>query len=1124
MCRRFTILTILWVAAFGIQGQVPSVLSTGVWYKFSVVSDGVYKIDYDALQKAGFSPAQINPANIRLFAADHGMLPQSNAAPRQNALIEIAITVTGQSDGKFDTGDEILFWGEGPDSESYNTTRKIFNHQKNIYSDKNYYYLTVGSQAGKRMGQAADVAGSNPIITTYDDLGYYETDQYNILKSGREWFGEQFDSKTDITVRFNTPGITAGSSIKFVSSVMAQSYTGNSSFNISFNDVSIGSQTIPPIPNAQYTAKGAVAQDTLILSADAVSAPGRTSQDIRYQYAKAAGTSIGYLNNFQITFTRDLKFYGSPTFFQAAQSLANPASQYRVDAFPSNGVIWDVTNSFAPKIQAFTPEQNIASFSSPGDSLRRYVIFTDDKVPVAVRESAVSNQNLAGLSCPDMLIITHPNFRKDADRLAAHRQSFNHISVTVVNVDQIYNEYSSGKLDVTAIRDFVHDIASRTGSGLDNLLLIGRGSYDYKNRVLGNTNFIPAYESRNSLDPLATYSSDDYYTFLEAGEGEWPEDPAVNSSMDIGVGRIPVTATQQLSDVVDKIIEYETSPKGFGPWRQQIVFTADDGDTNIHQSQADQLATSIDTNHPEEITKKIYLDAFKQVTLPTGQFSPQAHEALERAVDHGAVIVNYTGHGSEEVWMQERVLDPDLIKKWQNGPRYPLFVNATCEFGRQDDPFQISSGENLLFRKAGGAIALVSTARPVNSGTNFELNKSFYSALFQTSNGQYRELGAIFRDTKNNSQSGVSNRNFSLIGDPYLHLAFPQNQVVITQSRTLTNSDTLKALSDVVITGEIRRGGVKRNDFNGDVDVTVLDRPVAVTTLGDENAPFRYNDWSNAVFRGKASVNNGSFTLRFTMPIDLEDLVANGKIAAYAQNGIENASGSKVIPMGGDEPDAPSDATAPDMMLYIGDTTFVNGGVAGPNTTLIAHLHDTHGISLSGNNDIVATLDDSLKYVVNEYYSASKDDFTKGTVSFPIYDLQKGSHHIVVEASDTYGNRSSSRIEFIVPEEGIVISEFYNYPNPFSSLTQSTILGFTHNRPGESLEAVLVIYDLAGNLVDTQQYTIAESFSHVTLAEWTGVNGNGNKLSNGIYLGKLSVRSLLDGSKNEQITKLIILN
>ena len=1114
-----------------LPAQTPSVLDSGHWFTFSVAANGLYKIDYSSLKKAGFDPEHLDPRNLRLYGAGTGMLPQANDAVRINHLQELAIMVQGESDGKMDKQDYLLFYGQGPDAYTFNTPKSIFFYQNNLYGDKNFYFLTLNVQPGKRMVTAQNLGNNFPVINEFDDFGFYETDKYNILKSGRDWFGEQFDEKTEITVRFDFAGIVDNSSIKIVSAVMAQAYSSPSSFKVSFNSNLVMEQVLDPIANTQYAIKGSQLTDTITINSNTVSATSQSAQDIHYQYLKSSsGTSIGYLDYFLLSLKRKLALYGNQTIFTSQQSLNNAISLFDVGSTSQNSIIWDITDPFRSKVQSFALNVDHATFAVPTDTLRNFIVFSIDKIPLPVLESTVSNQNLSGMASPDLLIVTHPDFMSEALRLASHRQAHNQISVAVVTTQEIYNEYSGGKQDITAIRDFVKELYTRPGSGLHNLLLFGRCSYDYKNRVLSNTNMVPTYESRNSLSPLETYSSDDYFAFLESTEGEWTENPSQDNTMDVGVGRLSVTNIQEAKDVVDKLIDYDDNEKGFGVWRQKVVFVADDGDYSIHQSQADQLAVSIDQNHPDFITKKIYLDAFKQIMTPLGQTSPDTRDAIDRSLESGAMIVNFTGHGSEEQWMQERVLDGDLIKGWKNGPKYPLFVTATCEFGRHDDPFQISSGEKLLLQKNGGGIGLVTTARPVNSSTNFELNKAFYDALFLKMGTAYRDLGAIFRDTKNNSLSGVANRNFSLIGDPSMKLALPENEVFINQIKTAMNTDTLKALSSVVIKGEIQRSGLKRSDFNGEVEAILFDRPVSFTTLVDtvdKNIPFTFLQWSNIIFRGKASVVGGHFQLQFVVPKNLESNIGLGKLNLYADNGVENASGSITAKVGGAETIFPPDNTPPKVNLFIGDTTFVNGSVASPNTILITQLADAHGIAVSGytgTDNLTATLDDSTIFILNEYYTAAKDDFTHGTADFPLKGLQKGKHHIVVQVSDTYSNRTSASIDFVVTDRGILVSDFYNYPNPFASFTRSTIFGFTHNRPGEDLDVELSVFDLMGQLVDLRQYSISSSFSHVTLAEWDGANAAGNKLMNGIYLGKLSVRSLLDGSKNEQITKLIIVN
>jgi Peptidase family C25 len=1100
-------------------------LSLGKWYKFSVTRDGVFKIDYNLLKKAGINPDEINPKTLQLFGAGTGMLPQKNSAPR-NSLSELAISVQGEEDDKFNNGDFILFFGQGPDNYRFDVTKDIFWYENNLFSEKNFYFLTVGTATGKRLADESNIVSATgfPVINEYDDLGYYETDQYNELKSGRDWFGEQFDAKTEIIVRFDLPGIVENSSIKMVSNVMAQSFNG-SSFNVFFNDVPVVEQAVDIISNTTYGIKGKEAIDTISFSAASVSAPSRSNQDIKYQYSKAAsGKSIGYLDYFLFSFKRKLAIYGNQTIFSGSKSVVNPVSTFEIASGPTK--IWDVTDPWNSKNQLFNSSAANASFSVATNSLKRFVAFKEvDLAPFF--ESEVPNQNLSEMSSPDLLIVTHPDLKSEALRLSTHRQNHSKISTQVVTTAEIYNHYSGGRQDITAIRDFAKDLYNRSGNGLNNLLLFGRCSYDYKNRVLANTNLVPTYESKNSLSPLETYSSDDYFAFFEPNEGEWNESPTQNHSMDIGIGRLSVKNKTEAKDVVDKLIDYDINQNSFAPWRKNVLFVADDGDFNIHQGQADQLAAKIDLDHPELNIKKIYLDSYAQIEKPSGQISPDANESLNNAVKSGASIVNFTGHGSEQVWMQERVLDDVMIKGWKNAPQYPLFVTATCEFGRHDDPGQISSGEKVLLQKKGGGIGLVTTARPVNSSTNFTLNKAFYDALFTKSNGNYRDLGAVFRDTKNNSVSGVANRNFSLLGDPSMKLTLSDNEVKITEMKTLSNSDTLKALSRVSVKGEILQKGIRWTDFSGELEATLFDKEEAFMTRGDENPIFTYKLWDNALFRGKASIINGSFAFEFVMPKNIDQQTGLGKMILYANTrDLKDAQGSLTnFKIGKSETNPAPDSKAPGIELFMGDTTYLSGGLVGPNTTLVVRLEDENGINISKrdkNHNLTALLDDSITFVLNEYYVSDKNDYSHGLAQFPLTDLKKGKHSVTVGASDTYNNRSTGKIDFVVTDGNqIVIDNFVNYPNPFSDYTT---LEFVHSRVGEDLDAVLTIYDMTGQLMDIREFNIPVSQYRVTLDTWDGKDTRGNKLGTGVYLAKLSVRSLLDGSKNDQFTKLIILN
>jgi hypothetical protein len=477
--------------------------------------------------------------------------------------------------------------------------------------------------------------------------------------------------------------------------------------------------------------------------------------------------------------------------------------------------------------------------------------------------------------------------------------------------------------------------------------------------------------------------------------------------------------------------------------------------------------------------------------------------------------------------MQEQVLTETIVLNWKNSPEYPLFVTATCEFGRNDDPFIISSGERILLQPKGGGIGLVTTARPVNSSTNFTLNRAFYTALFLKENNKYRDLGSIFRDTKNTSISGVSNRNFSLLGDPSMTIGFSNKEVVIDEIKTTTGSSTLKGLSQVKAKGQLKEAGTKLANFNGEVFITLYDKPIVEITKGSEGtSPFTYSQWDNVLFSGRASAINGNFEVNFVMPRNVDAIPSTGKLSLYATASNQDAFGySSNFLVGGLEPSPTPDNTPPEITLFLGDTTYVAGGVVGPNTNLVARLFDESGLNTTSfipTNNMVALLDNQYRFVVNDYYISEKDNYKKGLLIYPLDTLKKGRHSLSLTVSDTHNNTSTKTIEFVVSDGNqIQISEFYNFPNP---VTESTRFRFTHSRPGEDLVATIVVYNSQGQIVHSQEHDVKESQYQVTLDEWNGENPDGRKLSNGLYIARLFVRSVTDGSNNELASRLIIMN
>ena len=1116
------------------QNPGASALSNGDWYKLAITEEGVYKIDRAFLESVGLQPDQIDPRLLSIYGNGGEMLPQVNSAPRSSDLIENAIFVSGENDVRFDQNDYLLFYAEGPDLLNYEPAVGAFEYQKNLYSDTTFYFLTLGSTAGKRIVSQENLGHGFTQIKQFTDVKVYENDIENILSSGREWYGEKFiGSDTKNFIFDNFSGLHAEGELLLLSSVMAQS-NGQASFSISLNGNELGVQEPGTIGSATYAAKGRNKIDTFRVDASQLG-PATNSYDITLTFVPGgSGKSDGYLNFLLLQIERELKLYGKHTIFRSPQSLGQPQSTYVMGDAVADLTIWDITNPESILEQQYDLIGSEAIFGASSNDLKEFLAFSGNDFPKPSFSGSVANQNLRGDLTPELVIISYPEFRTEAQRLADFRSQHDGLATKVVSPSEIYNEFSSGAQDVTAIRDYLKYIFEQGGEQLRYVLMFGRCSYDYKEYTRDNTNFVPTYQSRNSLHPIFSHSSDDYFGFLDADEGVWDEDLSGSGGhlLDIAVGRLPLTTNEEAKVVVDKLINYSSNHNTLGSWRQDIYYIADDGDFNLHQRDADLLADLVDTAAVTYNVRKIFLDAFPQEKTANGESAEAVNQAIDEAIKQGALIVNYTGHGSEFRWAEETILNNNMIQNWENFDQLPLFVTATCEFGRHDDPQRISGAEILITQPKGGAIGLVTTARPVFASKNFILNKAFYQAAFKPINGEQPRLGDIFKATKNDSYDIVANRNFALLGDPSMKLAYPQHQLAINSIEDAQGNsiDTLSALSLVTVKGEVQDGqGNRINSYGGIANVTVFDQETDLQTLGTEGSSvFSFQERQNVIFQGESAIENGSFKASFVVPKNISYRLNNGKISLYARNNdnLEDAGGADAeILIGGTNKNAPLDNTPPTIALFIDDTSFVTGGTSGPNPVLLAKLSDENGINISNvglGQNILATLNGETSFILNDFYQASLDDYTSGWVTYSIDNLDKGTYQLNLKAWDVYNNSNNVSIEFIVTDnENIALQRVLNFPNPVDQQTQFVI---DHNRPGDRLEVTISIYDNHGSLVDTLQLTYNNSPASLKGMFWDGTNGKGRRLEAGLYVYKVQVRSLTNGDKNQEYQKLVLIN
>lgn len=1104
-----------------------SVLASGDWYKIRVNETGIYRLTYSELEQMGVDVASVDPRNLRLYGNGAGMLPESTDEPVLTDLHENSIIVVGESDGVFNPGDYILFYGQSPVKWEYQELSQSFRHKVNIYDDYTYYFITSDLGPGKRIGQqnpASDEA--DQFINTFNDYSYHEVDEVNLIGTGRKWYENAFELNSDFQFELEVPGLVTTEEVVLRTALLARSEI-DSYFKVYADDDLLGNVYIDRVYNSSnedYAKEGSLL-DTYF--------PVSSKIDILIEYNETTTSSKGWLDYVELSYTRDLIFTGSQMPFRSVQTLGNPdIAEFRIGN-PVDGLrIWNVSDPFNVKEVNGQLQSGAYKFILETGSLLEFIAFDESAYKQEEFVEKVDNQNLHAISNVEFVIVSHPDFLTEAERLAQFHRVQDDMPTEVVTTEQVFNEFASGAQDVSAIRNFMKHIYDQSdpGSEPSYLLLFGDASYDYKDRVEDNTNYVLSWESSESLSSLRSYVTDDFFAKLDGGEGY-----ASNGNLDIGVGRIPVFTKSQAVAAVDKIEHYASfSAKVMKPWRNYVCFVADDEDGNLHVQQAEQLAEFVETNVKDLNIDKIYLDSYEQESTPSGQRYPAAHAAVNERVEKGALVLNYTGHGGELGLAHEQILNNSDIQGWRNLDNMPVFITATCEFSRFDDPKRTAAGEYVILNPNGGAIAMFTTTRATFASPNLTLNKKFYKYAFKKINGEYPRLGDILRLSKNETGANEANvKKYALLGDPALRIAYPKDSVAvlkINDYQVNELSDTLKALARVNMEGSIYDcAGNKLTAYNGILFTTVFDKASEITTRGqdDHSFPMKYHLYKNVIYNGKVPIENGDFSLTFMVPKDIAYKFGYGRISFYARDDNGDATGYfEDIIVGGYNDDAVQDLAGPEVDLYMNDTNFLNGGYTGENPILLAKVHDENGINTVGNgigHDIVAVLNGKSDdpFILNDYYESDLGDYRSGSVEYPLFDLEEGRHTIYLKIWDVFNNSSDASIDFVVaPTSDFIVENIMNYPNPFFD---ETSFMFEHNMAGQEIDVTIYIFSMQGKLVQELSTRVMSPGYTSTPLSWNGNSTNGSRLPRGMYIYRISAQTQ-DGRKAENNGKLIILN
>ena len=1094
-----------------------SVLASGNWNKIAVNEDGIYKLTYDQLKSMG-----VDPTNVSVFTKTAGMEP-GLIANYVDDLKEIPI---------YDGGSYILFYGQGTTTWKYNSVIDRFEHDQHLFWNENYYYITSDAGEAKRISQSiksTDTATKE--YTSYVDYDYYEPDEYNIARSGREWFSKPVLSGNKIshTLSFtNALSTDAKATVR----VLGQSVKNDNFLTIKVNGQQkdritlqeSGSSSTKNIAN--YTIKSYTFT------------PTGNDVNIEMLYSCNENLAKGYIDYFTIEGISDLKLNNNFLFFRN-RATDDEFVSYKIKNTFANTQIWDVSNIYDVKKMPISFSNGISTFKSEGNKIIEYaavnVDANDFKSPKIIGKA--NNQNLHGIKVPEMVILTHKDFISVAEKLANIHKMRDNMDVFIVTQEEIFNEFSGGKADVTAIRWFMKMLYDRSADTdkFKYLLLLGDGSYNNRMYEVGKPNVVQpskimTYQSIESIYGASTYVSDDYFGLLDDNEGNTNIISTTTGEtnidkydkVDIGIGRIPINTIQEGEDVVFKIDTYLSNKKR-GTWKNRVCLVADDEDNNIHAVDADKLAEKIRIENPNLGVKKIFIDAFQQIKESNGHSYPDAKKLSNQYLDEGVLIWNYTGHGNPTSLSGEKMMYISDIMNMNNLSNLPVWVTATCDFCPYDHNDELSAGETVLLNPLGGGVALFTTTRLVYSSSNYQISKNFYSYIFNSdSQGKKLKIGDVTKLTKQVTGTGANKRKFVLIGDPALHLIHADvTREIITDSINGQDisvfTDTLQSLSEMTISGYIAKtDGSVDTDFNGTLYPIVYDKISNITTLDNDNdgVTMDFEMWNSLLFSGKTEVKNGRYTFSFILPKDMDYTSGKGRIEYYATSeNIEVNGHYEDFYLGGFKENFTSDNQGPEIKMYMNTPSFSNGDEVNTSPMLIANISDDSGINTSGNSighDITIKLNNDPNTIetINSSYTTAIGDYTKGTVLYSLKDLKEGEYTLTLKVWDIQNNSSSSDVKFVVKNDAIPdIESVYCYPNPVSiSSGKDVTFVLAHDRPEKTLTVNLHIFDISGRMIyHSSDYSYSQS--NELYFNW---NPSEEYISPGLYLYSISID---DGNK-----------
>ena len=1076
-----------------------SVLSKGKWVKVEVTETGIQYIDNTTLRAMGFSA----PEKVNVYGYGGCVIPENLNSPDDLPMLPAINTELG-----------LIFFGKASVDWELNTEgNTLYRHMSHPYSDKSYYFLSDDSEESKSVKSISIPGEAKDTLSEFKERLVHEQDLFMPMTSGRLILGEDFRSVTSRNFKFDLPGNSGG--VKITTAFGCKTSSGIPTLVFTANGKQLNATTSDRLP---YT------ESKLVVTTKTIKEIAITDEflDLNIKFNGSGNVSFAGLDYIEVEYTRKLKIKGEQLYFYLCPK---ETSYVRVENAEEETVIWDVTEACFPRlVECIRNGKEIIFKSEAG--YHEYIAFNPTSLKNSINnyESTI-NQDIHSLPAPDMVVIAPQEYHTAAQRLVNLHKKTDGLQLLVLTPEEIYNEFSCGKPDVSAFRKMLKMWYDRAGGREGGYplycLIMSRPTYDNKSvsSQVRNCGYprVPIWQSPTGDSESTSYSTDDYIGMLEDVEGNFN---IATATINVAVGRMPFKNIEEATRMMDKLEAYLMNPE-YGSWRNSVMVIADDQDRGVHIEQAESVIETMkrEGKGKDVVYEKLYLDSYPLEYTGVGASYPLARERMMKRWNDGLAFINYIGHANSKSWGHEGLLTWKDITSMKN-KHLPFLYAATCDFLRWDED-EISGGEALWLLPNSGIIGMICPSREVVISTNGIINKITSKYIFKNDrNGLPLSMGEIMRRGKNESNSGTNKLRYGYLGDPSLRLPWNNNFIKIEQiNGTAVNQEEempeLTARSNVNLIGCIEDGeGKIIENFNGIFEVVLYDAEKTITTNGNgkDGVEMVYNDRKTKLFTGKTKVTAGKWEIDFMMPGEIENNFSPALFSMYGfdEEGREATGSYSDFYVYGYDENSPEDYEGPKILeFYLNHPNFINGSEVSPDPILYAKFYDESGINVSesgiGHNMIIEIDGNTYRDDLAHYYQPDEENPKGGKLKYALKDIGYGNHTLKFIVWDNANNSSSATMEFKLsalwkPTIEILTTDV----NPANSS-----VNFIIETDGSTsvMDCSIEVYDLTGRKVWQDKAPALTGENLRTLLNWNLCDFGGSRIPGGLYLYRALVRT-----------------